>query len=168
MWLLNLSNFTFFPNFSIIRLANFSTSFPSWMSKSYINVQLYPLEEVDHQVTLHERSLGCIQILIQTSQTAEMYEHRGYNDHANTLLMHEKDKDGICMVAYLYQIKDSLLAYFVVKVQTRQSPDIPLVYFLVVQQNSDICAQFKPPLCVLTFWVHCSTISNFSTFLPGL
>ena len=64
-----------------------------------------------------------------------MYEHRGYYDHANTLLMHGKDKDDFCMVVYLCPIKDSLLAYVVVKVQARQSLDIPLGCFSVVQQN---------------------------------
>ena len=50
-----------------------------------------------------------------------MYEHRGYYDHANTLLTHGKDKDDLCMVVYLCPIKDSLLAYVVVKVQATQS-----------------------------------------------
>ena len=64
-----------------------------------------------------------------------MYEHRGYYDHANTLLTHGKGKDDLCMVVYLYPIKDSLLNGFLVKVQARQSPDIPLGCFSVVQQK---------------------------------
>ena len=65
-----------------------------------------------------------------------MYEHRGYYDNANTMLTHGKSIDDLCMFAYLYPIKDSLLAYVVVKAQARQSPDIPLgCFFLVMQQK---------------------------------
>ena len=64
-----------------------------------------------------------------------MYEHRGYYDHANTLLKHGKAKDDLCMVVYLYPTKDSLLNGFSVKVQARQSLDIPLGCFSVVQQK---------------------------------
>ena len=41
----------------------------------------------------------------------------------------------LCMVVYLCPIKDSLLNGFSVKVQVRQSPDIPLECFLVMQQK---------------------------------
>ena len=64
-----------------------------------------------------------------------MYEHRVYYGHAITLLMHGKDKDDLCMVVYLYPIKDSLLNGFSVKVQATQSLDIPLGCFSVVQQK---------------------------------
>ena len=64
-----------------------------------------------------------------------MYEHRCHNDCLGTLLAHGKDKDDLRMVVFLYQIKDSLLAYVEVKIQVRQSPGIPLGGFLAVQQK---------------------------------
>ena len=49
-----------------------------------------------------------------------MYEHRGYYDHANTLLTHGKGKDDHSMVVYLCPINDNLLAYVVVKARVVQ------------------------------------------------
>ena len=50
-----------------------------------------------------------------------MYEHRCHNDCVGTLLAHGKDKNDLCGAVFLYQIKDSLLAYVEVKIQVRQS-----------------------------------------------
>ena len=69
------------------------------------------------------------------SVNKEMCEHQGYYGHANTLLTRKKGKDDLCMFVYLCPIKDNLLNGVSVKVQARQSLDIPLGCFLVVQQK---------------------------------
>ena len=92
-----------------------------------------------------------------------MYEHRGYYDHANTLLTHGKCKDDLFVVVYFCPIKDSLLNGFSVKARVIQSLAIPIEFFQCIK-NSDFCDQLEPPICVLAFLGALLHDNKFSTF----
>ena len=64
--------------------------------------------------------------------------------------MRGKDTNDRCMVPCLCLIKDSSIAYVVVKVRVRQSPDIPLGFFEQSSKSCNVSNQLELPLCVLT------------------